>query len=219
MNSARISLGQDSDKFLYELDSRRERLNACDSPKGPTDRQFEDIVLQALPPEYERIRTSHLEKADFGIADIRRAMCDIYAVNPARSSSTTGIAGRGAAMPAAEDNRRDIVCHYCERAGHFKNTCRLRAKHEQKRQQREQRNEQKNQQQDVRRQRGRQAKRHASRQAMRGGSPRAATLLTTATSTAAPLKTQSATPTEPPLNTPACRKSAARATSPTQRRI
>ena len=130
MNSARMSPGQDSDEFLYELDTCREHLNAGDPPETPTDRQFEDIIFQALPPEYECIRTSHLEKPDFGIADIRRTMPAIYAANFARSSSTTGIAGRGAAMPAAEDNRRNIICHYCERAGHFKKTCPLHAKHE-----------------------------------------------------------------------------------------
>ena len=91
-------------------------------------------ILPALPPEYERIRISHLEKPDFGIADIRRMLSAIYTTNLARSSSTKGIAGREAAMPVAEDNRRNIICHYCERAGHFKNTCPLRAKHEQQRQ-------------------------------------------------------------------------------------
>ena len=141
MNSARMSPGQDPDEFLYELDTRHERLNACDPPEGRADRQFGDIILQALPPEYERIRTSHLEKPDFGIAAIRRMLSANYAANLAHSSSKTGIAGHGAAMPVAEDNRRDIICHYCERAGHFKNTCPLRAKHEQQRQQREQRNE------------------------------------------------------------------------------
>ena len=131
MSSAQMSPGQDPDGFLYELDTRRERFNACDSPEGPTDRQFEDIILQALPPEYEHISTSHLEKSDFGIADICRIMSAIYAANLAHSSLTTGIAGRGAAMPAEEDNRRDIICHYYKRAGHFKKTCPLRAKHEQ----------------------------------------------------------------------------------------
>ena len=93
----------------------------------------------------------------------------IYAANLARSSSTKGIAGRGAAMPAVEDNRRDIICHYCERAGHFKNTCPLRAKHEQQRQQQEQRNEQKNQQQGGRRHRDRQRRGETSRQTPSNG--------------------------------------------------
>ena len=164
MNSARMSPGQDPDEFLYELDTRRERLNACDPPEGPADRQFEDIILQALPPEYERIRISHLEKPDFGIADIRRMMSAIYAANLARSSSTTGIVRHEAAMSAAEYKRRDITCHYCERAGHFKNRYPLRAKYEQHRQQRKQRNEQLNQQQGGRRQRGRQRRGKTSRQ-------------------------------------------------------
>ena len=30
MNSARMTPVQDPDEFLYELDTRRERLNACD---------------------------------------------------------------------------------------------------------------------------------------------------------------------------------------------
>ena len=45
MNSAGMSPGQDPEKFLYELDTRRERLNACDPPEGPADRQYEDIIL------------------------------------------------------------------------------------------------------------------------------------------------------------------------------
>ena len=155
MISTRMNPGQDPEKFLYELDIRRKRLNACDPPEGPTDRQFEDIIPQAFPPEYERIHTSHLEKPDFGIADIRRMMSAIYAANLAQSSSKAGITGGGTTMPAAENNRRDQICHYCERVGHFKNTCPLRVKYEQQRQQREQRNEQQNQQQDGRRQRRR----------------------------------------------------------------
>ena len=98
MNSARTSQGQDLDKFVNEIDTRRERLNACDHTEGPSIRE---IIIQALPPEYERIHTLHLEKPDFGIADIHRMMTAIYAANLARSSSSTGIAGRGAAMPAA----------------------------------------------------------------------------------------------------------------------
>ena len=150
-----MNLGQEPDEFLYEVDIRRERLNACDLIEGSTGRQCEDIILQALPPEYERIRTIHLEKPGFGIADIHRMMSAIYTANLARSSSTTWIAGHGAAMPGAEDNRRNLICHYCERAGHFENTCALRAKHGLQRQQREQRNEQQNQQQSGRRQLGR----------------------------------------------------------------
>ena len=37
MKSARLSPGQDPEEFLYELDTRRERLNACDlHPPSPS---------------------------------------------------------------------------------------------------------------------------------------------------------------------------------------
>ena len=75
MNSARMSPGQDPDEFLYELDTRRERLIACDPPEGPTDRQFMDIILQALLLEYKRICTSHLEKAR--LRDRRHSLRDV----------------------------------------------------------------------------------------------------------------------------------------------
>ena len=197
MNSARMSPGQEPDEFVYELNSRRERLNACHLPEGPTDRQFENIILQALPPEYERILTSHLDKTDFGVADIRRMMSAIYAVNLARLSLTAGIAGRGAAMPTAEDNYRNITSHYCERAGHFKNTCpsapstgssdnnecngtnRITS----------------NRTDGVNEAGSVAGKRHASRQAAGGGRVCTTTLLTTAAPTPAPFKTQTATPT------------------------
>ena len=197
MNSARMSPGQEPDELLYELNSRRERLNVCNPSEGPTDLQSENIILQALPPEYERIRTSHLEKTGFGITDIRRMMSAIYAFNLARLSSTTGIPGRGAAMPTAKGNRRDITCHYCERAGHFKNTCPSAASTG---------SSDNNESNGTNRRTSSRTdgvneavsvavKRHASRQATGGDRFRTTTLLTTAMPTPAPLKTQTATPT------------------------
>ena len=47
---------QGRDEYLYIMDSCRGRLNACDSPEGPTDRRYEDILLQALPPECKAIQ-------------------------------------------------------------------------------------------------------------------------------------------------------------------
>ena len=105
MNSPPMSSGQDPDKFLYKLDTRRERLNASDPTEGPTDSHFEDIILQALPPEYGRFRTSHLEKPDFGIADIRRMKSAIYAANlnpfelDDRDCGTRGCHVRGRRQP------------------------------------------------------------------------------------------------------------------------
>ena len=66
------------------MDSCQDRLNVCNPQDGPTDRQYEDISLQALPPEYNAIHQAHLERGDFGLADIRRMMVVIYADNLAR---------------------------------------------------------------------------------------------------------------------------------------
>ena len=87
MTSTRMRPGQDLDNYLYHMDSCRDRLNACDPPEGPTDRQYEDIILQALPLEYDRIRQTHLERREFGLVDIRRMMAAIYANNLSRTKA------------------------------------------------------------------------------------------------------------------------------------
>ena len=96
-----MSPSQDSDNYLYHMDSCRDRL-VCDPPEGPTDRQYEDIILQALPSEYERIRQTHLERRDFDLADIRRMMAAIYADNLSCSESSKGIAGSSAVMQVVD---------------------------------------------------------------------------------------------------------------------
>ena len=83
-DNTRLRSDQDPDEYLYIVDSYRDRLNACDPPESPTDRQYEDIILQALPPEYKVIRQARLERRDFGLADIRRMTAAIYADNLAR---------------------------------------------------------------------------------------------------------------------------------------
>ena len=47
--------GQDPVEFLYIIDSCRDCLNKSTSSEGPTDWQYEDILLQALSPDYENI--------------------------------------------------------------------------------------------------------------------------------------------------------------------
>ena len=120
MTSTRMRPGQDPDGYLYHMDSCRDRLNACDPPEDPTDRQYEDIVLQVLSSEYDRIRRTRLERRDFGLADIRRMMAAIYADNLSRSESSKGLAGRGAEMKAVDRDRTSVLCLYCDQLGHFK---------------------------------------------------------------------------------------------------
>ena len=124
---------QDPDEYLYIMDSCRNRLNACNSPECPTDRQYEDILMQALPPEYKAIRQAHLKRGNFGLAHTRCMMAAIYTDNLARSCSDSfrGIAGRGPVMHAVTRDRNDIKFHFCGCVGHFKIKCPLRFKKQQ----------------------------------------------------------------------------------------
>ena len=79
MNYTKRTPGQDPDEFFYIMDSFWDRLNMSTSPEGPTDRQHEGILLQALSPDYEITRRDHLERRDLGLADNRRTMAVIYA--------------------------------------------------------------------------------------------------------------------------------------------
>ena len=109
MTSTRMRPGQDPDDYSYHMDSCRDRLNACDPPKAPTDRQYEDIILQALLSEYDHIRQIRLERRDVGLADIRRMMTAIYVDNSSRSESPKVITGRGVTMQAVVDRDRASV--------------------------------------------------------------------------------------------------------------
>ena len=109
MTNTRMRPGQDPDDYLYHMDSCRNRLNTCDPPEGPADRPYEDIILQTLPSEYDRSCQTHLERRDFGLANIRRTMAAVYADNLSRSESSKGIAGRGAAMQAVDWDRTTVL--------------------------------------------------------------------------------------------------------------
>ena len=61
MNYTKMTLGQDPDEFLYIMDNCRDRLNRSIPPEDPTNRQYGDILLQALSPDYKSIRRAHLE--------------------------------------------------------------------------------------------------------------------------------------------------------------
>ena len=133
MNHTKMTPGQDPDEFLYIMDSRRDRLNTSTRPEGPTDRQYEDILLQALSPDYESIRRAHLERRDFGLADIRRIMAAIYADNLSRRSiTTTGIAGPGVAMKTMDRDLSDVQGHNCSTFGHYRRNCPNRRKQQYK---------------------------------------------------------------------------------------
>ena len=51
---------KDPDNFLYKKDRYRDLLNSVTSKEGPSDRQYEGIILQCFLPKYDRIRQTHL---------------------------------------------------------------------------------------------------------------------------------------------------------------
>ena len=116
---------KDSDNFLCKKDRCCDPLNSVTPKEAPSDCRYEDIILQCLPPEYDRIRRTHFEREKYSLADIRRMMSKIYADNLARShsDSSRGIAGRGIAMRATGRDLSKIICHYYNKFGHFKNDC------------------------------------------------------------------------------------------------
>ena len=125
IQTVKMRSGEDPDSFLYKKDRCRDRLNSVTPKKGPSDRQYEDIILQCFPPEYDRIRETHFKREDCNLAGIRRMMSKIYADNLARSNSDSsrGIAGRGVAMQATGRDLSKINCHYYNKFGHYKNKC------------------------------------------------------------------------------------------------
>ena len=116
---------EDPDDFFYKKDRCRDRLNSITPKEGPSDHRYEDIFLQCLPPEYDRIRQTHFEREDCNLGGIRRMMSKIYADNLARSHSdlSRGIAGRGVAMQATGRDLSKINCYYCNKLSHHKNDC------------------------------------------------------------------------------------------------
>ena len=117
--------GEDINDFLYKKDRCRDRLNSVTLKEAPSDRQYEEIILLCLPPEYDRIRQIHFEREDRNLADNWRMVLKIYTDNLARSNSDSlrGIALRGVAMQATGRDLGNIDCHYCNKFGQYKNDC------------------------------------------------------------------------------------------------
>ena len=131
---------EDPDDFLYKKDRCCDRLNSVTPKEGPSDRRYEDIILQCLPPEYDRIRQTHFEREDCNLEDIRRMMSEIYADNLARShsDSSRGIAERGVTMQATGRDLSKMNCYYCNKFVHHKNDCAdFKAAHHQNRRRRQ----------------------------------------------------------------------------------
>ena len=121
LHNAKMKSGDGSDDFPYTIDGYRERLKDMDQPVP--DERYEDITLQALPAEYERVRTASYERRDFYLADIRRMMSARYIDCLSRPDNSLLVAGRGVAMQATRGDDSAIKCHYCGNPGHRQKNC------------------------------------------------------------------------------------------------
>ena len=72
LHNSKMKSGDDHDDCIYSMDDNCERLEAMDQPVS--DARYEEIILQTLPAEYERVSTASYERRDFHLADIRRGM-------------------------------------------------------------------------------------------------------------------------------------------------
>ena len=59
----KMESGDDPDDFIYSKDGYCERLEVMGQPVP--DARYEDIILQALPVEYERVRTASYKRRIF----------------------------------------------------------------------------------------------------------------------------------------------------------
>ena len=111
----------DPDDFLYTMDGIRERLEDMNQPVP--DERYEDIILQALPAEYGRVRTASYERRDFHLTDIQRMMSALYIDCLSRSNNSLLVAGRRVAMKATGRDDSTIKCHYCGNPRHCQKNC------------------------------------------------------------------------------------------------
>ena len=119
--NTKIEPGQDPNDFVFVLDEGRDLLEEM----GQTvhDERYEDIILQALPPEYERVRPPSYEKRDFGLDDIRRMVHIMYVDNLSRSVNVKPVAGRSIAMQVLGHTSSNVPCNYCKGFGHGTQDC------------------------------------------------------------------------------------------------
>ena len=120
LHNAKMKSGDDPDDFIYTMDGHRERLKDMGQPVP--DERYEDIILQALPAEYERVRTASYERRDFHLADIRRMMsaCTSTAFPVRTTPSWSQVVG----LPCRRLGGNSIIkCNCCGNPGHRQKNC------------------------------------------------------------------------------------------------
>ena len=94
--NTKMEPGQDPDDLFLVFDECFDLLEEM----GQTlhDVRYDDIILQGLPPEYERVQTASFERRNFRLDDIRRMIHTTYVNNRSRSVNAKPVAGRGKAL-------------------------------------------------------------------------------------------------------------------------
>ena len=87
------------------------------------DERYEDIILQVLPAEKERVRSASYEKMDFGLVEIRHMVHTMFVEILSRSFHSKPVAGHGIAMQAAGHTNSDVRCNYRRGVGYFRSDC------------------------------------------------------------------------------------------------
>lgn len=110
--------GSDPADFFASMEEDRIRLQEL----GETilDDTFADVLLRALPREYEFVKQLKYRDRSFGLDDIQTTSVNYYIDDLSRKSSAPSIAGRGAAMAAS---LRDVQCYNCQEYGHYSGDC------------------------------------------------------------------------------------------------
>ena len=121
LHIVKMKSGDDPDDFVYTMDGYRERLE--DMGQSVPDERYEDIILQALPAEYERVRTANYESRDFHLADIRGMMGALYIDCLSRPKKSPSVVGCRVAMHLNGGGDSPINCHYCGNPEHRQKTC------------------------------------------------------------------------------------------------
>ena len=87
------------------------------------EERYEDIILHALLPEYEKVRTASYERRDFGLDDIWHTVYTMYVDNFSRSVSAKSVAGRGITMQVVGHSSSDVQCNDCKGIGPVTQDC------------------------------------------------------------------------------------------------
>ena len=121
LHNAKMKSGDDPDGFLYTMDGYRKRLK--DMGQSVPDERYENIILQALLAEYDRVGTASYEKRDFHLADIQRMLSALYIDCLSRPNNSLLVADRGVAIQATGGDDSTIKYLYCGNPGHRQKNC------------------------------------------------------------------------------------------------